>query len=126
MGLSVDDCQRILNESAFPNTVPVEVDSTRSAGTVIGINPAAGQDVPVDTAIQIQVSRGNQFIMPNLRGMFWTEAEPYLKSLGWTGNLIKLPNAQNSGVVTNGVVTQSPDPGTAITYGSAITLSFAQ
>ena len=106
--------------------MPVEVDSSRSAGQVIGTSPPAAQNVPVDTAIQIQVSRGNQFIMPNLRGMFWTEAEPYLQSLGWTGNLIKLPNAQNSGVATNGVVTQDPAPGTPINFTAPITLSFAQ
>ncbi len=126
VGLTVDDCRTILTQSGFQNTVPVEVDSTRPAGQVIGTNPPAAQNVPVDTVIQIQVSRGNQFSMPNLRGMFWTEAEPYLQSLGWTGYLIKLPNAQNSGVPTNGVVTQDPAPGTPINFSSPITLSFAQ
>jgi eukaryotic-like serine/threonine-protein kinase len=92
----------------------------------VGTNPAAGQNISVDTLIQIQVSRGNQFIMPNLRGMFWTEAEPYLQSLGWTGGLIKLPNAQNSGVPTNGIVTQDPAAGTPIRNDASITLSFAQ
>ena len=126
VNLTVDDCRTILNQSGFQNTVPVEVDSSRPAGQVIGTSPPATQNVPVDTVIQVQVSRGNQFSMPNLRGMFWTEAEPYLLSLGWTGNLIKLPNAQNSGVPTNGVVTQDPAPGTPINFTAPITLSFAQ
>jgi eukaryotic-like serine/threonine-protein kinase len=126
VGLTVDDCRTILNQSGFQNTAPVDVDSTRPAGQVIGTNPPATRNVPVDTVIQIQVSEGNQFIMPNLRGMFWTEAEPYLRSLGWTGGLIKLPNAQNSGVPSNGVVTQDPAAGTAINFGGSITLSFAQ
>jgi eukaryotic-like serine/threonine-protein kinase len=126
VGLSVDDCRRILSESGFPNTPDVQVDSTRPQGQVIGTSPPAGQNIPVDTVIQIQVSKGNQFMMPNLRGMFWTDAEPYLLSLGWRGGLIKLPNAQNSGVPTNGVVTQDPAPGTPISFDSPITLSFAQ
>ncbi|EID09359.1 Stk1 family PASTA domain-containing Ser/Thr kinase [Mycolicibacterium phlei] len=126
VGLTAEDCRRILVEAGFTNTPDVQVDNTRPAGQVVGTSPAAGQDVPVDTLIQIQVSRGNQFTMPNLRGMFWSEAEPYLRSLGWTGSLIKLPNAQNSGVPTNGVVTQDPSPGTPINFGSSITLSFAQ
>jgi beta-lactam-binding protein with PASTA domain/predicted Ser/Thr protein kinase len=126
VGLTVDDCRTILNQSGFQNIVPVEVDSIRPAGRVIGTNPSATQNVPVDTVIQIQVSRGNQFNMPNLRGMFWTEAEPYLRSLGWTGGLIKLPNAQNSGVPSNGVVTQDPAAGTTINFDASITLSFAQ
>jgi eukaryotic-like serine/threonine-protein kinase len=126
VGLTVDDCRAILNQSGFQNVVPVEVDSTRPAGQVIRTNPSVGQNVPVDTVIQIQASRGNQFTMPNLRGMFWTEAEPYLQSLGWTGGLIKLPNAQNSGVPSNGVVTQDPAAGTPINFSASITLSFAQ
>jgi eukaryotic-like serine/threonine-protein kinase len=126
VGLTVDDCRTIFNQSGFQNIVPVEVDSIRSAGQVIGTNPSATQNVPLDTVIQIQVSRGNQFNMPNLRGMFWTEAEPYLRSLGWTGGLIKLPNAQNSGVPSNGVATQDPAAGTTINFNTSITLSFAQ
>jgi eukaryotic-like serine/threonine-protein kinase len=126
VGLTVDDCRTILNQSDFQNTVPVQLDSTRPAGQAVGTNPPAGQNVSVDTLIQIQVSRGNQFEMPNLRGMFWTEAEPYLRSLGWTGGLIKLPNAQNSGVPSNGVVTQDPAAGTPINADASITLSFAQ
>ncbi|HET6732613.1 Stk1 family PASTA domain-containing Ser/Thr kinase [Mycobacterium sp.] len=127
VGLTVDDCRTILNQSGFQNLVPVEVDGTRPSGEVVGTNPPAPQSVPVDTLIQIQVSRGNQFTMPNLRGMFWVDAEPLLRgSYGWTGNLIKLQNAQNSGVPSNGIVTQDPPAGGPITVTAPITLSFAQ
>jgi serine/threonine-protein kinase len=126
VGLTVDDCRTILNQSGFQTLVPVEVDSTETPGQVVDTNPAAGQNVSVDTLIQIQLSRGNQFVMPNLRGMFWTEAEPYLRGLGWTGGLIKAPNAQNSGVPSNGVVTQDPEAGSPTRKDASITLSFAQ
>ena len=117
----------ILNQSGFQNTVPVEVDSSRPAGQVIGTSPPATQNVPVDTVIQVQVSRGNQFSMPNLRGMFWTEAEPYLLGLGWTGNLIKLAQrAEQRSCRRTRVVTQDPAPGTPINFTAPITLSFAQ
>jgi serine/threonine-protein kinase len=124
-GLNVGDCQRILTESGFLNTLPVDVDSPRPAGQIVGTSPAMGPNVPVDTVIQIQVSRGNQFIMPDLRGMFWDNAYPTLQSLGWTGTLVKLPNAQNSGVPSNGVVTQNPAAGSGVNFGASITLSFA-
>ena len=35
--------------------------------------------------IELQVSRGNQFTMPDLTGKFWVDAEPRLRALGWTG-----------------------------------------
>ncbi len=114
-----------MTASGFLNTVPVQVDSTTSAGLVVGLEPAAGQTVPQDTVIQIQVSRGNQFVMPDLTGMFWTDAEPRLRALGWTGVLDKGADVQNSGQQTNAVVNQNPAPGTGVTYGSRITLNFA-
>ncbi len=63
--------------------------------------------------------------MPDLKGQFWIDAEPNLRSLGWTGVMIKAPNADNSGVRSNGVVTQSPAAGTPVNFGATITLSFA-
>jgi beta-lactam-binding protein with PASTA domain len=95
----------------------------------MGTLPPAGQTVPVDTPIQLQVSAGNQFKMPDLRGKFFTEASPLLQSLGWQNlgsNFVKLPDAQNSGVPTAGVVTQDPAPGTPLKFTDTITLSFAQ
>jgi len=110
-GQGVDVAQQILNASGFQKTLSVPVDSTEPSGQVIGTDPAAAQTVPLDTVIQLQVSRGNQFVMPDLKGQFWTDAEPNLRALGWTGVLIKGPNVDNSGVRSNGVVTQSPPGG---------------
>ena len=53
---------------ASPSAIPVEVDGTSTAGQVMGTDPHRRPDtLPVDTPIQLQVSRGNQFTMPNLR-----------------------------------------------------------
>lgn len=125
-GFSFDDCDRLLKTTGFTKTIRIDIDNTKPQNQVIGTDPAAGQQVARDSLVQIQVSRGNQFVMPNLRNMFWVDAEPLLRSLGWTGELIKLPNAQNSGAPTNGVATQDPAAGTPTTFGASITISFAQ
>jgi serine/threonine-protein kinase len=124
-GQSQESAVQILTASGFTKTIPVQVDSTSPVGQLIGTNPPAGQTVPVDTVIQMQVSRGNQFIMPDVRGMFWDAAEPRLRALGWTGGLDKGADVQNSGQRSAAVVTQSPAPGTEVNYDSRITLSFA-
>ncbi|WP_167107948.1 Stk1 family PASTA domain-containing Ser/Thr kinase [Mycobacterium sp. DL592] len=124
-GQTQDVAGQILTASGFLKFFPVPVDSTEPSGQVVGSDPAAGQVVPQDTVVQIQVSKGNQFVMPDLKGQFWTDAEPRLRSLGWTGGLDKGPNVDNSGVRSNGVVTQSPPAGTPVTFGATITLSFA-
>ncbi|MCW2511164.1 MAG: protein kinase family protein with domain [Mycobacterium sp.] len=125
---SPDVAQQILNGAGFTKPpIQVPVDSTLPNGQVLGTIPPAGETAAVDTPIQLQVSKGNQFVMPPVIGGFWTDVEPLLRnSYGWTGELIKLPNAQNSGIPTNGVVTQSPAAGTPMKFTDPITLSFAQ
>jgi serine/threonine-protein kinase len=116
----------VLTASGFLKTLPVDVDSTTQKGQVIGTAPPAGELVPTDTLIQIQASLGNQFVMPDVRGGFWTDVEPNLRNAyGWTGQLIRAPDVQNSGQKTNAVVTQSPAAGTPIKFGDPITLAFA-
>jgi serine/threonine-protein kinase len=125
-GQSVDVCQQVLRAAGFTQTLPVDVDSTTPKGQVVGTAPPAGGSIAVDTLIQIQVSRGNQFVMPDVRGGFWTDVEPNLRNAyGWTGQLIRAPDVQNSGQRTNAVVTQSPQAGTPVNFDSPITLAFA-
>ena len=120
-----DSARQILTASGFTNLVPVPIDNTAPCGQIIGTDPPAGQQVPVDTAIQMQKSACNQFTMPDLRGQFWTDAEPRLRALGWTGGLDRGADARDSGQRTNAVVTQSPSPGSTVNFSATITLSFA-
>ncbi|WP_299558313.1 Stk1 family PASTA domain-containing Ser/Thr kinase [uncultured Mycolicibacterium sp.] len=124
-GQSVETAQQILEASGFANAVPVEVDSPEPRGQVIGTVPAAGETAPVDTVVQIQISRGNQFVMPDLVGMFWVDAEPRLRALGWTGRLDKGADIPNSGQRTNAVVRQQPPAGAGVNFDATITLNFA-
>ncbi len=122
---TVESAQQVLNASGFTKSVPVDTDSPEPAGQVIGTNPPAGQTAALDTVVQIQVSKGNQFTMPDLRGQFWADAEPRLRALGWTGDLDKGADVRDSGQRSAAVVTQSPAPGTTMDYNATITLSFA-
>jgi beta-lactam-binding protein with PASTA domain/predicted Ser/Thr protein kinase len=124
-GQSVEVAQQNLTAFGFLKSVPSQVDSTEPAGLVISTNPAAGQTAPLNTVVQLQVSRGNQFTMPDLRGQFWTDAEPRLRALGWTGVLDRGADVQNSGQRTNAVVSQNPSAGTGVNVDSRITLNFA-
>lgn len=124
-GLTADLAQKNLNTVGFTTILTAPEDSPQPAGEVLGSDPPAGSNTPVDTPITIKVSKGNQFVMPNLAGQFWTDAEPNLRALGWIGVLVKGADVPNTGQRTNAVVAQSPSPGTGVTFGSSITLSFA-
>jgi serine/threonine-protein kinase len=121
-----DPARQILTASGFLNVVTVPVDSPTACGQIVGTLPLAGQDAAVDTPIQLQVSRCNQFVMPDVRGGFWTDVEPNLRNAyGWTGPLIRGPDVQNSGQRSNAVVSQSPTAGNPVNKDAPITLAFA-
>ena len=125
VGQTAEVATKNLNTLGFPTILTAPVDSPEPAGQVLGTDPSAGTAATMDTAITLRVSKGNQFIVPNLTGQFWVDAEPNLRALGWTGVLVKGPDVPDSGQRTNAVVTQSPAPGAGVNFGGSITLSFA-
>ena len=125
-GQTVDVAQKNLTVYGFTKFSQASVDSLRPAGEVIGTNPPKGQTVPVDSVIELQVSKGNQFLMPDVSGMFWTDAEPRLRALGWTGVLDKGPDVDAGGSQHNRVVYQNPPAGVGVNRDGIITLKFGQ
>jgi beta-lactam-binding protein with PASTA domain len=58
-------------------------------------------------------------------GLSWPDAERLLRGAGWSGAIVKTPNATGSQLPPNVVTTQDPAPGTAISADSPITLQFS-
>ena len=125
-GQTVDLAEKNLTVYGFTKFSQASVDSPRPAGEVIGTNPPKGTAVPVDSVIELQVSKGNQFVMPDLTGMFWTDAEPRLRALGWSGVLDKGPDVDAGGSQHNRVVYQNPPAGSGVNRDGVITLKFGQ
>ena len=130
-GITPDEAQKILAGNGF--TAPpivIQVDGLRSTqGQVVETVPAANEPVAVDTPVQLRVSEGNQFTMPDLRGRFWDDAYPLLTSLGWQmngTNFIKPPDIEGNGKPSASVLSQDPAPGTPINTNGTITLQFAK
>ncbi|MCV7316632.1 Stk1 family PASTA domain-containing Ser/Thr kinase [Mycolicibacillus parakoreensis] len=125
-GQTAEEAEKTLTLSGFAKVNPVSVDSPEPAGQVIATRPTAGENVPVDTVIELQVSKGNQFVMPDVKGMFWTDAEPLLRALGWTGVLVKGPDVDAGGDSRNRVISQSPTAGQGVNTDGNITLTFGR
>jgi serine/threonine-protein kinase len=125
-GQNVDLAQKNLTVYGFTKLTQTQVDSPRPAGEVIGTNPAKGQTVPVDSIVELQVSKGNQFVMPDLSGQFWTDAEPRLRALGWIGVLDKGADVDAGGSQAHRVVYQNPPAGAGVNRDGIITLRFGQ
>lgn len=125
-GQTVEEAQKNLNVYGFTKFNQASVDSPKPAGSVVATLPPAGTLVPVDSIIELQISKGNQFVMPDLSGMFWTDAEPRLRALGWTGVLDKGPDVDAGGSQHNRVVYQNPPAGAGVNRDGIITLKFGQ
>jgi serine/threonine-protein kinase len=122
-GQTWDVAQQVLSAAKFTNPIQVPVDSTQPAGQVVGTLPAAGEITSLDAPIQVQVSKGNQFVMPYLMGKFWDDVLPLLQGLGWTGT----PNNDNvpAGDANRAkVINQNPLPGQPVDKIGTVTLTF--
>lgn len=107
-GQTLELAQKNLTVYGFTKITEVTADSPRPAGEVIATSPPSGEDVPLDAVIELRVSRGNQFVMPDVTGLFWTDVEPQLRALGWTGILVKGADVDAGGAGHNRVLYQSP------------------
>jgi eukaryotic-like serine/threonine-protein kinase len=124
-GQPATSAKTVLTAAGFTNLVDVPTDNTAPAGRVLGTVPAANEVVPKDQVIQIQVSRGNQFLMPSLVGRFYDDVVPYLAGMGFHGPLLnggEIAGVQDSD--KNRVMKQDPPAGTVIGYDGIITLIY--
>ena len=65
-----------------------------------------------------------QFEMPNLIGSYWVDAEPRLRSVGWTGMLNYAGDVPSGAAIHNRIVSQDPAAGTTTNTDVGITLKF--
>ncbi len=97
-----------------------------SAGLVAQQTPAAGTQVPVDTPVQIVVSRGPEapavpgnVTVPNVLATAEADA---IASLGGAGLSTVITRAFSSSVQSGHVVSQGPAPGVSVTRGSSVSI----
>ncbi|PXW36163.1 UNVERIFIED_CONTAM: serine/threonine-protein kinase [Williamsia faeni] len=104
---------------------PIEADSDLPAGTVISTSPNAGEVVDEGSIVQVTVSRGNMFVVPDLRGKTPSQAETQLTTAGWEGGTITtVPRNVPLGSPDDGkILDQSPAPGELARRDGAITIT---
>jgi serine/threonine protein kinase len=120
-----DIAQQILSASKFTKPpIQVAVDSVLPAGQVVGTLPPAGADTPLDTPIQVQVSKGNQIPTPDLMGKLWADVLTTLQSQGFTGTPLNVGDVPGSADQRFKVVRQDPPPTAGVNRDGTITLYF--
>jgi serine/threonine protein kinase len=119
-----DVAQQILDASKFTKPIQVPVDSVLPAGQVVGTLPPAGEVTSLDNLIQVQVSKGNQILVPDLTGMFYADAWQTLQSAGFVGNFDKGADVPGAGDQRAKVVRQDPLPHTGVNKDGTVTVSY--
>ena len=123
-GQTVDEATKNLTDAGFPIILRGSVDSIAPIGHVVSTDPPAGVNLSVRSAIMVKVSRGDEFLMPNLIGMTYDEIVPYLRSLGHVGPLLNAGDLPGTDADRNRALQQTPAPGTGINRDGTITLHF--
>jgi beta-lactam-binding protein with PASTA domain len=119
-----DIAQQILSASKFTKPIQIAVDGLLPAGQVVDTVPPAGADTPLDAPIQVRVSKGNQFAMPDLTTKFYTEVGPVLQGLGFLGSPLNGGDVPGPADQRAKVVRQDPPPGTGVNKDGTITLYY--
>ncbi|WP_158850475.1 Stk1 family PASTA domain-containing Ser/Thr kinase [Saccharothrix deserti] len=84
VGQTVDNAKATLEGSGF-RVQTKDVDSPEDLNEVVGQNPGPGR-AEKGTVVTLNVSKNNQFLMPDLRGLTENQARSRLNQAGWTGN----------------------------------------
>ena len=119
---------RIYLEQIQLRMAVVQVDSDLPGGQIVSSSPNAGQEVDEGSVVQVSVSRGNMFVMPNLDGQTPSQASAALSRRGWQGTtLTQTPrNVPLTSPDGGKVVDQDPAPGSKVRKDGAISIVVGQ
>ena len=71
-------------------------------------------------------SKTDEFVMLDVTGKYWAEAEPQLRDLGWKGVLVLGGEVPGDPADRNRIVSQDPSAGTEHEKDDPITLRFGR
>ena len=120
MGESLDQIQKIIDESDFAEVKINREYSNEPTGTIIGQEPAAGEEIIVEeTTLVLTVSAGKNLLnVGNLKGYNKSNLSDYEKSSGLKVRILR--EEFNNDVAADFVISQSPQAGEKLEEGGTI------
>ncbi|MDL9947071.1 Stk1 family PASTA domain-containing Ser/Thr kinase [Gordonia sp. ABSL11-1] len=123
-----EDAARTVLEQINLKVVTIAGDSELPAGRVVSSSPSAGETVEQGSTVQIVVSRGNMFVMPNLRGQTPAQARATLAAAGWEDSTLTR-SSRNVPITSpddGKVIGQEPDPGSRVRKNGSVAIVVGQ
>ncbi|QQQ76485.1 Stk1 family PASTA domain-containing Ser/Thr kinase [Saccharothrix sp. 6-C] len=109
-GQTLDNARATLEGNGF-KVQTKDVDSAEPLNEVIAQNPGPGR-LEKGTLVTLSVSKNNQFLMPDLRGLTENQARTKLSQAGWTGNDLTVTDRETVSEISqnNKIVDQEIKP----------------
>jgi beta-lactam-binding protein with PASTA domain len=121
-GLAAADALRALQARGLKPALQ-QVASSQPPGTVIGQKPAAGTRAKRDTAVTLQVAKGQAAVaVPDVTGQPQQQAVGALEQAAFKATIAEVPSSQPQGTV----VAQNPPAGKKLARGSTVRLNVAK
>ncbi|WOC12199.1 Stk1 family PASTA domain-containing Ser/Thr kinase [Gordonia sp. MP11Mi] len=122
-GQTEDEAKTALEQMAL-DVVTVQADSDLPEGQVVSTSPNAGTSVRVGSTVQVTISRGNQFTIPDLHGKTPDQAQDALVKAGWDPNTINITERKvRLGSRDDGrVISQRPSPGSKLRKNESVSV----
>ena len=126
-GQTEDEARTILRQIGL-EMVSVAGDSELPQGQIVSSSPGRGVTVEQGSTVQVTVSRGNMFTVPNLRGQTAAQAQDTLTAAGWSSTtLTKTTRNVPIGSPDDGkVISQDPVAGSTLRKNGSISIVIAQ
>ncbi|WP_116452092.1 Stk1 family PASTA domain-containing Ser/Thr kinase [Blastococcus litoris] len=124
VGLDEERARAQLEQAGFTSINSRQVESLEDEGTVVGVNPAEGQQAAPNQPITLQISTGT-LRLPDVANRSEADARKALTDLGFSNSQIVSVNSERDDVPQGTVVGTEPGAGTAVGAGEEITLLIA-
>ena len=123
VGQDADTAKSTLTAAGLEVQVSYET-SSRASGTVLSMDPAAGQQVSAGSRVSLTVSGGatEGIQIPDVSGMLLAEAKATLEKKGFAVNAVE---AADDTVTKGNVISQNPAAGSSAPSGSTITITIS-
>ncbi len=114
-GLAESQARAVLEQNGLQMS-STEADSELVKGSVISSSPSAGTTVVIGTTVEVTISRGNQYTVPDITGRTPAQARTTLSAAGYQGGRLEITyrNVPLTSRDDGKILSQSPAAGTRI------------
>ncbi len=121
VGKSQEEAERLFNDNGFENVTYVQENSDENAGSVLEVNPEAGEKAKAKSAITVTVAK--PYTVPDVTGMTPSQAAAAIEEAGLTSSTVTV----YSETIPEGyMIGIDPASGSEVSSSTVVTINVAK